>query len=142
MNVDDKVYTVTSGHWGHRDRYRAGVVTKITPTGLIDVTPINFASATRFNKDLRQLGDRYNGERIDTEMSFTDRTVWLANIRCIDAAGIALSSVTPSKDNRRYDTREELEAEAFRLQSLISKARELIRLVSKTEETLGTSNSH
>lgn len=128
MNVGDRVYIVTTGHWGHRDRYRAGTVTKITPSGLIDVTPEKFVSATRFSKDLRQLGNRY-GEYIDTEMPFAERAVWLARIHRIEKAAAALASVEPNKDKRRYDTKEELTAEFERLQALMNIAEELIKVV-------------
>lgn len=128
MNVGDKVFVVRYGSWGARDRYRAGEITNITTTGLIDVTFPQFAKPQRFSKDLREYGQRNGGERIDSSLEFTQRKRVLEEEARIDKAHLALLTVIePRRETRqRYNNKAELVAELERLQALLNVAEQLI----------------
>lgn len=122
MNLGDKVFTVRSTGWGHRDSFRAGVISKTTPTGLVDVTSGTYT--VRFDKTGREYGKRYNGERIDTAMTFEQRQEQLNKEERIDRAHGALTAVKTA-ERVRYNSKEELLEEIKRLQSVLNHAEEL-----------------
>jgi hypothetical protein len=123
MNVGDKVFLVRYYSWGSRDAFREGVVSKITPSGLIDVKVRGLT--TRFDKNGRERAT-YNGERIDTEMSFEERLSHQAMLGRIDIAAVALRVVT-TEERRRYNTKEELIEEVERLYKLLAEANLLVQ---------------
>lgn len=130
MNIGDKVFIVRYMRWGHRDQYRAGTVDKITPSGLIDVR--HGERTTRFSKDLREYGCKFEGERIDTQMLYDERVKQIGLETRIDRAHAALNAIVKvdeSKRRTRYDKKEELVEELERLQALLNIAEQNILAV-------------
>lgn len=123
MNIGDKVYIVHSyTGWG-RNSYTPGVVSKITPSGLIDVQTGPNNRVTRFGKNKKEYAQRYGGGCIDN-MPFEERELEVATLNRIGKAAAALAKVTA--ESRRYDTKEELIAEVERLQALLMEATTLV----------------
>lgn len=127
MKVGDKVFIVHSyGGWLLRNQYTPGVISKITPTGLIDVQVGPNKVIYRYGKNLREYGQGWRGDWIDTEMTFEDRAVDNQKFGRIDKAAVAISKVVAT-GNRRYDTKEELVEEIERLKALLEEANLLVQ---------------
>lgn len=73
LRCGDRVFTGHSwGGWGPAT-YTAGVVSKRTPTGMIDVTIGQVT--TRFDSEGKERGAGYRGDWIDLDMTYQSREI-------------------------------------------------------------------
>jgi hypothetical protein len=122
METGQKVYI------NARDHFYPGEVVKITPSGLVDVK-FGDSGLSRFKKDGRRQGDSYyHGWRLDTEMSFDDRSEWLKDVQARSAVTIAIKSIEYPRLETWGRTPEKQEmAEALdKVQAQVDAARELL----------------
>lgn len=126
LKAGDKVFIAHYyGGWSGPG-YTPSTISKITPSGIIDVL-IGFSKEpTRFSAEGRERG-KFSRRQIDTEMTFAEREADLERNKRIEAANAALQSIAPEK--LRRPERSDLVKEIERLRILLEKADKLIEAI-------------
>ena len=120
------IYLLSSSNWG-RDSYLQGVVVRVTPTGKVRVRiGQNPGYEKGFRADGREEGKPYGGLRIDSEMSFAERTKFVLNEKLIVKAANALSRIQGRHESISSVSKGTLNEELDRLQTQINAIRELL----------------
>jgi hypothetical protein len=139
FKVGEKVWLRQPFGW-HNWKYVKGIVSKITPSGLTDVTlDINPSFSTRFVPS--EVGDwRVHGERwhssyyLDCEMSFTEREEFVQKQEKAWAANRILQEAKELFRNQdaTYDNAEEMLKVVTQVREKLVKAEELLLEASTT----------
>jgi hypothetical protein len=122
--VGQKVFVVQYYSWGN-DSYTSGVVSKITPSGFIDVLIGCSASPKRFYCVGKERGE-YSNRYLD-DMPYEDRKVDIARREKLSEANNALSKIASEK--MRNPEKIDLVKELARLRSILDSVQALVEVI-------------
>lgn len=97
MELNQRVYIYRPSGLHGRSVWMPGVVTKITSTGLFDVSCCDGTVTKRFDKQGCERGVDYLGYRLDDEMTYEARFKWVTKLWKIEGAQNILNSIAASR---------------------------------------------